>query len=603
MPFDKDLIESVLKHADIVKIISSYLSVIKKGKDYVAICPFHDDTNPSMHINPEKQIFKCFVCGTGGSAITFVQKYEHINFMDAVRKVAELSGYSDPRLEQKQFVKKVDSKLEPLYKCTRDLTLYYQYALGTEEGREGLEYFESRHLDSSLRAKYQLGYAFKDGESTIKFLQSKGHSLKTIEDIGISTIYSSGNIYDRNQGRVIFPICNQDGDVVGYSARRLKDGTNEAKYVNSPETKIFVKSNILYNYHIAKEKARIAGYIYVLEGFMDVFALARIGIDSAVAIMGTALTKEHIQMLRKLNVEVRVCLDGDLPGQTATIKIARELTNEGIPFRIVDNVGSTMDPDEILNNEGPEQLRYYLNNLISREDFALNYYKRSNPLKTVEEKKAFVKEFIPILVGVKTQLELDSYLRKIADITGFEAESIRDLVKRAKRSQSENKFNEVMYDFHPERKALKKLENAERELLYQMLLNVSAIKYYEQFIGNFYDVVYRQIAAFVIEIYKTDGQIDPLSVISLIESSDIENADELIREITNTMSETTHPDFCSEELLNNLKQSIQDEKQSLFEKEVLAESMKGKSPLEQARILNEYNRRRAKKELNDEEDN
>ena len=333
------------------------------------------------------------------------------------------------------------------------------------------------------------------------------------------------------------------------------------------------------------------------------FALARIDIDSAVAIMGTALTKEHIQMLRKLNVEVRVCLDGDLPGQTATIKIARELTNEGIPFRIVDNVGSTMDPDEILNNEGPEQLRYYLNNLISREDFALNYYKRSNPLKTVEEKKAFVKEFIPILVGVKTQLELDSYLRKIADITGFEAESIRDLVKRAKRSQSENKFNEVMYDFHPERKALKKLENAERELLYQMLLNVSAIKYYEQFIGNFYDVVYRQIAAFVIEIYKTDGQIDPLSVISLIESSDIENADELIREITNTMSETTHPDFCSEELLDNLKQSIQDEKQSLFEKEVLAESMKGKSPLEQARILNEYNRRRAKKELNDEEDN
>ena len=601
MAFDKDLNDSVLKHADIVKIVSSYLAVVKKGKDYLAICPFHDDTNPSMHISPEKQMFKCFVCGTGGSAVTFVQKYEHLKYMDALRKVAELSGYSDPRLEQKQYVKKVDSKIEPLLKCSRDLTLYYQYALGTEEGQEGLQYFESRHLDSSLRAKYQLGYAFKDGDATVKFLQSKGHSLKTIEDIGISTIHS-GNISDRNQGRVIFPICDQEGNVVGYSARRLKDGTNEAKYVNSPETKIFHKSNILYNYHIAKERARIDGYVYVLEGFMDVFALARIGIDSAVAIMGTALTKEHIQMLRKLNVEVRVCLDGDLPGQTATIKIARELTNEGIPFRIVDNVGSTMDPDEILNSSGPDQLRYYLNNLISREDFALNYYKRSNPLKTIEEKKAFVKEFIPILVGVKTQLELDSYLRKIADITGFEAESIRDLVKRAKKSQSENRVNEVMYDFHPERKALKKLENAERELLYQMLLNVSAIKYYEQFIGNFYDVVYRQIAAFVIEIYKADGQIDPLSVISLIESSEIDNADELIREITNTMSEKTHPDVCSEELLDSLKKSIQDEKQSLFEKEVLAESMKGKSPLEQARILNEYNRRRAKKEMNEDEE-
>ena len=372
--------------------------------------------------------------------------------------------------------------------------------------------------------------------------------------------------------------------------------------MNSPETKLFHKSSILYNYHIAKDRARIDGFVYLLEGFMDVFALARIGIDSAVALMGTALTKEHIQMLRKLNVEIRVCLDGDLPGQTATIKIARDLANEGLNFRIVDNVGSTRDPDEIYNEDGADALRYYLNNLISREDFALNYYKRSNPLKTIDEKKLFVREFIPTLLNVKTQLELDSYLRKISEITGFEVESIRDLVKRSRKNQDEEHIKEVISDFHPERKALKKLENAERELLYQMLVNASAVRYYEQNIGNFYDSVYRQIASYIIELYKSGAPIDPLSIISMIESSEIENADELVREVTNTMSEKNHPDVCSKELLDNLKDSIQSEKTSIFEKDVLKESMKNKSPLEQARILKEYNRRRIKKENNGNEE-
>ena len=594
MQIDDGLIKDVIDHADIVKIISSYLNVTKKGRNYWAICPFHDDTNPSLSISPERKIFKCFVCGTSGTAITFVQKIEHIGFIEALKKVADMSDYHDPRLEgYVKPTKPVDAHREELLKCINDLSLYYQFALNTEEGTEGLDYFESRHLDASMRNKFKLGYAFKDGKATCAFLQSKGHSLKNIEDIGIGMM-SNGNLVDNNAGRAIFPICDVDGHVIGFSARRIGNGP-EAKYVNSPETYLFHKSNVLYNYHIAKEKAHLAEYVYVCEGFMDVFALARVGIDSAVAIMGTALTKNHIELLRKLNVEIRLCLDGDLPGQTAMMTASKQLAEAGLQVRIVDNQNSSKDPDEILNQDGPDALKSYLNNLISRVDFALNYFKNSNPLKTVDQKKALVKHFIPILVGINSQLELDSYLRKLANVTGFEMESIRELVKNAKDRQAYENPIDAIASFHPERKALRRLQLAERELLYQMINNPEAVAFYEENVGTFYDEVYRQVANFVIDYVKNNQNVSPVGILASLEMSDLDNKQELINELTTLSYEETHNDECTEELLENLYNSITNEKERIFEKDTLEQSLSGKDPLEKARIMAEYNRRKMRK--------
>ncbi len=361
--------EDILKHADIVKVIGSYLNLVKQGKNYKAVCPFHDDTNPSLTISPEKQFFKCFVCGTGGNAFNFVQKFEHVSFPEAVRKVADIIGYHPEGLEAISKPVKVDEKKEALLKCLHDLNLYYQFALNTPDGKEGVEYFDSRNLDASLRNKYKLGYAPKDGKATIDFLLKKGHSIVTIEQTGVMRMISNTNYRDMNEGRVTFPICDIDGNVIGFSARRIKND-DSAKYMNTPETYLFHKTNNLYNIHIAKDACKLKGYIYVCEGFMDVFALGKIGIDAAVAIMGTALTNEHIQILRSLNVEIRLCLDGDLPGQSAMIKIARVLAKNGIKFRVVDNQGSSKDPDEILNQDGKEALEEYLNKLVDHNDFA-----------------------------------------------------------------------------------------------------------------------------------------------------------------------------------------------------------------------------------------
>ena len=287
MAFDPSLKDDVIKNADIVKVISAYQPLTQHGKEYIGLCPFHNDSSPSMHVSPSKRIFKCFACGTGGDAIGYVMKREGLSYFEAMKKVAEISGYHDPRLEDKQFNKPVDEAKVPLFKCLHDLTVYYQYALSTEEGKLALDYLDKRGLDSEIRNKYLLGYAFLDGEATIKYLQSKGHSLKTIEDVGIASI-SNGVYKDKNAGRVIFPILDKDGRVIGYSARTLHN--DDAKYVNTQGTALFYKSNVLYNYNVAKDKAHLDGYVYVLEGFMDVFALHKIGIDSAVALMGTALT-------------------------------------------------------------------------------------------------------------------------------------------------------------------------------------------------------------------------------------------------------------------------------------------------------------------------
>lgn len=595
MALNESIINEILNHADIVKVISSFIPVIKKGKNYIAKCPFHDDTNPSMSISSEKKIFKCFVCGTGGSAIAFVQKYLRVSFFEAAKKVADISGYHNPLLDKKDSKpQKIDQRKNTLLACLKDLTLYYQYALNTKEGKVGLDYFENRKLTSELRDKYRLGYSFIDGKVTCAFLQAKGYSIKTLEDIGIASLVN-GEYIDKNQGRIVFPIADSEGNVIGYSARRIKDN-EEAKYVNSPETYLFHKSAVLYNYHIAKDKCRIANCIYVCEGFMDVFALARIGLDNAVALMGTALTQEHISMLRMLNVEVRLCLDGDLAGQTAMMKNAKLLLDSGIKVMIVDNQGSTKDPDEILNQDGPDALKAYLENTLSRVDFALAYYKRSNPLKTNEQKKKLINEFAPFLTNINNQLELDNYLHKLSDVTGYDLESIRDFVKRTRNAVRQQNPENVLLSFHPERKILRRLEMAEREFLYQMLSNKEAIDFYENKLSGFYDETYRQIANYLLDYLTKNDSLQPLDIISSIENSDLDNKVEIINEITTLFLENNHPQKCDEKLLNNLLDSITLEKDKIFEEDTLKRSLEGKSELEKARILADYNRRKFKKE-------
>ena len=561
---DQDLIEAVLKHADIVQVISSFIPVQKRGRSYLSICPFHDDKNPSMNISAEKQIYKCFSCGAGGNAIGFVQRYEKIPFGQAMRKVAAMSNFTDPRLTESAPKIQVDASISRLYDCINDLQAYYRYGLTIPEGESARNYLLGRDITTDMWEKYGIGYAPNDGQLTIRYLQAKGHSLKSIDDIGIALAKGEGTS-DHNSGRVMFPLCNPSGQVVGFSARRIVND-DSAKYINSPEGAIFHKGSLLYNYHRAAEPARREGYCYVVEGFMDVMALDRAGIPEAVALMGTALTTDQIRLLKRLKCEVRLCLDGDGPGQAAMMKASLALAKENVRFRLVDYGDDARDPDEILRAEGPEVLANKLRNLVEAVDFQLNYYAKTKKLETAEEKKEALASFLPYLRAKPPGIEYEDMLIKLSSATGYSPEAIRSLAQK----DSGERIGDGGSDYVPlprslgDPRSISRLEKAERTLLRYMLSSPEALSFYQTHIHCFVSqTYYATIAEFLIEFAAThNGNIDINQLLGFIEASGMENATRIGEEVSAMAMQEGLPAL-TRKALDDIGEVIRDETESM----------------------------------------
>ncbi|MDY6429885.1 MAG: DNA primase [Bacilli bacterium] len=593
--YSEDLISDILAKSDIVEVVSAYIEVKKKGKNYVAICPFHNDTNPSLSISKDKQIFKCFVCGTGGNAFTFVQKYEHCDFITAVRKVAEICGIKDPRLDENMPKKRVDETKEPLYKCINDLQQFYKYSLSIEEASKAREYLKNRNISVEQIQKYGIGYSPLDGEKTISYLQAKKHSLKTIEDIGICYI-GANKILDTNFGRIIFPLCDSQGQVVGFSARQIeKDGTE--KYRNSPETPIFIKGNILYNYHNAKNSAHHDGYCYLLEGFMDVMALDKAGIKSAVAIMGTALTNNQIDLLRKLRCEIRLCLDGDEAGQKGMMKIIGQFQQAKIPFRIVDYQDDLRDPDDILQQEGAEALVKKMNNLFDALPFQLHFYQKIYRVETLDQRKAILNNFIPKLVALGPGLEQEDYIYKLADATGFHDKAIREMIKEYKFEETalneetvdiSNKKNDLLFASEN----LNRLLNAEKTILYYMLSEKGAVEFYEKNIKSFYNSSFDEIANYIIDYKNNHDEIELNGILLEIDQSESESGERLKGIITEIAMSDNFVPF-KEETIKACGEIIVEEKERLRYKQSIEKKSDEKDT--SAASLAEYAKKRREK--------
>ena len=601
MAIDFDLVKEIKQRADIVDVISYYCSSVqKKGKGYVAVCPFHDDHDPSMQISKERQTFHCFVCQTGGDIFTFVQKYDKCSFEEAVRKVCDIIGFDDPRLHKQVYAKKVDENLVPVYNCINELQKYYVYALTTEEGKDAREYLEKRKLSQEQCAKFGVGYAFKDGKMTIEYLKAKGFSLKNIENTGICKAQTSG-MSDNNQGRLIFPIKDASGQVCGFSARKINEDPEAPKYVNSPETVIFTKGNILYNYHLAKQEARHEGYIYVVEGFMDVFAFDTIGISSCVALMSTKLTKQHIDLLKKLGVEIRICLDGDKPGQAAMMQLMAQLDEARLPYRLVSVPDEVRDPDEILKQDGENKLKVYVNSLVDPFNFALNYYQNISPLGSIEDKKKVIHHFMPMIASLDSRLVQDDYIYKLAEATGFTSQAIRNSLKDFKNKSVKpapaltnvNEEFDTSLNLKKIDRDVRRLTLAERQVLDLMFVSDDAIKFYEQDIKYFYNEVYRAIANFILEQHKSAKDIDSSAMIDELNTLDIKNKDEIISEITAIGFRKDKAKY-SKKTLEDCQVVINEERTKIYEKNVLKQQCEGKSPEEQARIIAEYLKKKEK---------
>ena len=500
MAYDIDL-NRIRENADIVNVISAYIPLQPKGRNYVGVCPFHNDSNPSLTVSKDKQIYKCFSCNAAGNVFTFVKEYEKIDFMEAVKKVCDITGQKVVGFEKVIKKQEIPKEKEILYNLLNDLGKFYSYNLLNSNEKEAFEYITNRGLKQEILDEYRVGYSPLDSEKTIKFLKAKGYSNDDIIDAGVG-LEANGTIYDRYNGRLVFPLFDTYNRIIGFSARKLPSSNDDAKYVNTGETKLFHKSNVLYNYYHAEKVSRKIGYCYVLEGFMDVLALVRSGIPNAIAIMGTALTIEHIELLKKLNCEIRFCFDNDRAGQEATIKNLKLLQKTQLKVKVVNLGNENKDADEILKAKGVEGLKNYLSNIISPVEYIINFYSKFYNLNNHEEQKSFLEKSLNAIIEYRVDsFDTAYFIDMIERLTSFNKNLIERELNRLKNFNNLKNTQPMIVNSKTQKRIIDKYEEAEKRLIIYMLKDNKIIDLYNEKLGKMRNDAYRKIVACIIRYY------------------------------------------------------------------------------------------------------
>ena len=512
----QEKIDEIRQSVDIVDVMGQYLELHKKGKNYMAICPFHDDNHPSLSISQSRQIYKCFVCGNGGNVFTFIQEYLKVPFVEAVMKVAEfghvdMSGYS---LEKR--VVKVDEALAPLYDMHAFALKLYMYYLYTQSGKQALDYLRHRGFDDELIKLFGIGYA---PEKSILHERFQKEGYTEVAQVKSGLVLENERHYDRFHDRVMFPLYDEFGKVVGFSGRVYKAQDKNSKYMNSPESDIFIKGKTLYNYHRAKEAVRQAGFVYINEGFMDVIAMHRAHHDNCIALMGTA-TKDHLRMLKRMTRTIHLCLDGDMAGQAAAMKSSDLLTSQGFEVKIV-LLPDGRDPDEILSTEGIEGLDTVLKDTLSPIDFMMAFECSRLDLRNYEDRKTLLVKACEKIAKIEDRIDRGHYIAKLSSLTDFPKEIIEEQLLNSSailehREQFSQNRIETIQDQRP---ILDKYTLAEKNLLFYMLNDRQVSDIYEAKAGFMHNDTYRALAAYIRDYYRTHKTMDVANLIDKIGSS------------------------------------------------------------------------------------
>ena len=508
----EDDIKAIRQQADIVDVMSHYITLEKKGKDYKAICPFHDDHDPSLSISTDKQIFKCFVCGTGGNVFTFVQKIENISFLEAVCKVAELIHYP-LHLDVHQFQPKVDVN-KPYYDCIQSYIRFLTFELESENGESVKRYLSQRKINEDIIKRFEIGYAPESSRS-VKYLKAKGFNEQILIETGLIRTHDL-DTYAVFEQRLMIPIHDENGNPVGFTARRLNEDKETAKYINTSETKIYHKGNLIFNYHRAKEFAKKNKRCILVEGAMDVIAFEKADIHESIACLGTACTKEQMVLLKRLNVPLVVCYDGDRAGKAATYKFGKLAVDYGLNFSIVKNT-TGKDPDEIFNELGKDELYLSVHKTVSFVEFLFEYLPNQYDLDNYEDKKKFTSEMQSFIERTCTDFEKADYYSRIRDLTGFDLSHQTPQVMPKKESYTRPA---AIQNIEP-------LKNgrtlAEHGALWMILNSKIAADQFKDQIGFFEDPVCEELSLYCYDMYRSMDHIDFDVLMSHIEKEEVRN--------------------------------------------------------------------------------
>ncbi|HBE80553.1 MAG TPA: DNA primase [Firmicutes bacterium] len=404
----QELIEQIKERNDIVMVISEYVSLRRSGRSLVGLCPFHGEKTPSFNVNQEKQLFYCFGCGVGGNVFNFIMRLENLDFIGAAKVLAERAGIAWPEYSRDPAA---DTRKDSLFKINKlAMAFFNQYLVKTEAGERGRNYFNQRGITPQTVQLFNLGYAPAGWHGLTDILRKKQVTLEEAEKLGLLSL-GEGGFYDRFRDRLMFPISDPRGNIVGFGGRVFDD--SQPKYLNSPETEIFHKGHYLFGLALAKEEIRKKKHAIVVEGYLDVIQAHQAGFNQTVASLGTALTKEQARMLKKYTSDVILAYDGDAAGVKATERGMILLQEAGLKVRILD-LPSGEDPDSYIKKNGAAAFEQLLNNAISLTDFQLRRVLKEFDLNSPQGKVQALEAVLPEIAGIDNRITQEFYLRLVS---------------------------------------------------------------------------------------------------------------------------------------------------------------------------------------------
>lgn len=535
---------SIQRKANIVDIIRDYVPLTQRGKNYFGICPFHDDHNPSMSVSPEKGVYKCFVCGNAGNVFNFVMEYEKVSFYEAVKIVADKIGVSiDISTSKKENTKK-----SPLYDIYNIAYKFYQNNLNTVYGKDAKKYLLNRKIDEDVIKNFNIGLSLSDSE-LCNALKAKGFKDDDIVSSGVA-VQNGNNIYDIYKNRIMFPLYDLEGNVVGFSGR-IYNQKSESKYINTKETEIFKKGELLYNYHIAKKEARKEKNIIVVEGFMDVIRLSTIGIVNVVATMGTAVTKYQLNLIQKLAPNITLMFDGDKAGEKATnafIELANGNDSNIKVVRLEDN----LDPDEYILTKGKDKMIYNLSHAQSVYDYKLSSYKENIDFNDSKEVSNYINVMIKEFEKIDDDIVREIEIKKLSESTNVSY----DLIK-SKLKDSEKK---VIITHKPRNIKINKYEKASKYILYRMINDNNMILYYFNNLSYLPNDIERKLASEIVLFYKKFNSFNLSDFIIYLEDK---------KELINLVVDISDLKYTEDELNDNIDNYFDVIKESLYNNQIV----------------------------------
>ncbi|MFA1820437.1 DNA primase [Virgibacillus oceani] len=584
----ENIIEEIRAANDIVDVIGEYIQLKKQGKNFFGLCPFHGEKTPSFSVTQEKQIFHCFGCGKGGNAVTFLMEMESYSFYEALEHLAKRTGQELPESAGKKEASNLSHENQQTLEAYEWLTKLYHHLLRyTKDGKEGYNYFADRDIGDDAIDTFQLGFAPNIKGFTAEFLEKKGFHLQHLIKNGLVSMLDDQTTIDRFGGRVIFPIRNHLGKTVAFGGRAL--GEKEPKYLNSPESELFQKGKLFYNFDLAKRYIRKESEAILFEGYMDVITAYQAGIRNVIATLGTSLTDSQANLLNRYVDTVVICYDDDDAGTEAAYKAAVSLRKSGCEVKVA-KLKDNMDPDDFIKTYGKD---VFEKEVIKASDtfmaFYMRYVKKDYNLSLEADRINYIEKVLRQLAVINSSVEREYYLKELSNEYDVSMETLMEELQvyrkkngYQKDSPVKKRYNRAAANFYQNKKLLPAFHNAERMLLQYMLQDTMVADKVREEIGANFTIDEHKIIATHLYAFYEEGY--PSDVSLFIDNLSNDSMKQLIIEITMNMDEKE----INDREINDYIRIIQTENsdkisiQSLKEQQLLAE--KQDNPLKAAEI-------------------